>query len=218
MPRIRTIKPEFWTSEQVLNCSPFARLLFIGIWNFCDDAGRFSARPRELKAKIFPEDDVNVQGLLTELSVNGLVDFYENGEIYGVVTGWERNQVINRPQPPRYPEPPTNSNGYNPFTEHSVSIHGPFTGERKGKEGKEGKGKERSLSPASCEARDAHPTKGVRECPEDFQPDLTTLQTLYAEGFSERDVYDAVASMKDWSRGGGKRKTSSQIVGLGCAT
>ena len=79
-------------------------------------------------------------------------------------------------------------------------------------EGKEGNGKEGSLSPASCEARDAHPTKGVRECPEDFQPDLPTLQTLYAEGFSERDVYDAVASMKDWSRGGGKRKKDWNAV------
>ena len=39
MARIRTIKPEFWTSEQVVDCSPTARLLFIGLWNFCDDGG-----------------------------------------------------------------------------------------------------------------------------------------------------------------------------------
>lgn len=34
MARIRTIKPEFWTSEQVMGCAPLARLLFIGLWNF----------------------------------------------------------------------------------------------------------------------------------------------------------------------------------------
>lgn len=37
MPRIRTIKPEYWTSEQVLDLSIPARLAFIGLWNFCDD-------------------------------------------------------------------------------------------------------------------------------------------------------------------------------------
>ena len=39
MARIRSIKPEFWTAEQVMECSPMARLLFIGMWNFCDDGG-----------------------------------------------------------------------------------------------------------------------------------------------------------------------------------
>ena len=28
-----------WTSEQIVECSPIARLLFIGMWNFCDDGG-----------------------------------------------------------------------------------------------------------------------------------------------------------------------------------
>jgi len=34
MARIRTIKPEFWTAEQVMELSRDARLLFIGMWNF----------------------------------------------------------------------------------------------------------------------------------------------------------------------------------------
>jgi len=50
MARIRTIKPEFWVSEQVGECSPNARLLFIGMWNFCDDRGVHPAKPnRSLK-------------------------------------------------------------------------------------------------------------------------------------------------------------------------
>ena len=59
MGRIRTIKPEFWTSEQIMECSPNARLLFIGIWNFCDDAGIHPASPKTLKAEIFPSDDIS---------------------------------------------------------------------------------------------------------------------------------------------------------------
>ena len=32
MPRIRTIKPEFWTDEKIIELSLPARLLFIGLW------------------------------------------------------------------------------------------------------------------------------------------------------------------------------------------
>jgi hypothetical protein len=46
MARIRTIRPEFWTSEQVTECSMPARLLFIGLWNFCDDGGRMPYSPK----------------------------------------------------------------------------------------------------------------------------------------------------------------------------
>ena len=33
MPKIRAIHPEFWTDEKVVEGSPLARLLFIGMWN-----------------------------------------------------------------------------------------------------------------------------------------------------------------------------------------
>jgi hypothetical protein len=39
MARIRTIKPEFWTDEKVVECSFEARLMFIGMFNFADDKG-----------------------------------------------------------------------------------------------------------------------------------------------------------------------------------
>ena len=32
MARIRTVKPEFWTDEKVVECSIPARLLFIGLF------------------------------------------------------------------------------------------------------------------------------------------------------------------------------------------
>ena len=56
MSRIRTVKPEFWTSEQIIACSPIARLLFIGLWNFCDDNGVHPASYIRLKAEVFPPD------------------------------------------------------------------------------------------------------------------------------------------------------------------
>lgn len=101
MARIRSIKPEFWSSEQVMECSPMARLLFIGLWNFCDDGGNHVASAKTVKAEIFPGDDISstgVQGLLDELSSNSLVAFYTNaGKDYLHVTGWKKHQKIDRP-------------------------------------------------------------------------------------------------------------------------
>lgn len=109
MARYRTIKPEFWSSEQVMECSPIARLMFIGMWNFADDAGRLYFSAKTLKAQIFPGDDItaeNVRGMLDELSSNGLVRFYAvDGKEYLLITGWH-HQKIDRPQKPRHPEPP----------------------------------------------------------------------------------------------------------------
>jgi hypothetical protein len=108
MARIRTIKPEFWTGEQVMECTPIARLLFIGLWNFCDDAGRHPMTPRQIKALVFPSDDFtveNIQEMLDELSSNGLIKPYVvGGKDYFEVTGW-RHQKIDRPQSPKYPAP-----------------------------------------------------------------------------------------------------------------
>lgn len=94
MARIRTIKPEFWSSEQVMECQPLTRLLFIGIWNFCDDGGNHPDSEKTIKARVFPGD---------ELSSNGLLSFYEHsGKQYLHVCGWE-HQRIDKPTF-KYPE------------------------------------------------------------------------------------------------------------------
>lgn len=75
MPRMRMVKPEFWTDSKVVRVSRDARLLFIGLWNFADcDAGHVEADPFGLKMKIFPADDVHVEELLGELIHIGLVE------------------------------------------------------------------------------------------------------------------------------------------------
>lgn len=101
MARIRTVKPEFWSSEQVMECSPMARLMFIGLWNFCDDAGNHVASAKTIKAEIFPGDDISstdVQRMLDELSSNSLIAFYTNdSKAYLHVTGWKKHQKIDKP-------------------------------------------------------------------------------------------------------------------------
>jgi len=101
MSRIRTIKPEFWTSGQVMACSPQARLLFIGLWNFCDDHGVHPASLMRLKAKVFPGDSFtteNISQWITELIHNKLIYGYVvDGQSYWIVTGWGKHQRIDKP-------------------------------------------------------------------------------------------------------------------------
>lgn len=108
MARIRTTKPEFWTSEQVLSCSPLARLMFIGLWNFCDDNGVHTASHVRLKAEVFPGDDISVdkiKRLIAELISNNLLREYSvDGKLYWIVTGWKKHQRIEKPTT-KYPLP-----------------------------------------------------------------------------------------------------------------
>lgn len=112
MARLRTIKPEFWVSEQIAECSTSARLAFIGIWNFCDDRGVHPAKPRTLKAELFPMDDITADQVgewVDELIHAGLLAaFTAEGDEYWVVTGWAKHQKIDRPSY-KHPQPPQNS-------------------------------------------------------------------------------------------------------------
>lgn len=130
MARIRTIKPDFWTSEQVMECSPTARLMFIGMWNFADDAGRMPFSPKSVKAKVFPADDISaddVRRMILELSSIGLVLIYSVADAeFLQITGWH-HQRIDKPQPARYPAP---------FIDNSANAPGTLPPDRKGKEGK----------------------------------------------------------------------------------
>jgi hypothetical protein len=96
MARIRSVKPQFWTSEQVAECSPNARLLFIGLWNFCDDYGIHPASVKRAKMEIFPSDDfcsADIRRMVDELIANGLLEEYEIAESqYWRVTGWDKHQ------------------------------------------------------------------------------------------------------------------------------
>lgn len=97
MARIRSIKPEYWTSEQVMGVSRDARLLFIGLWNFCDDGGNHPASAITLKAEVLPGDDVTaatVMQWVDELIEQQLLVEYEvDGREFWHVTGWHHQRI-----------------------------------------------------------------------------------------------------------------------------
>lgn len=73
MPKIRGVKPEFWTDDAIVDLSIPARLLFIGLWNYACDNGHLDDKPKQIKMRILPADDVNVDELLDELEAHSRI-------------------------------------------------------------------------------------------------------------------------------------------------
>lgn len=110
MPRIRSIRPEFWSDEKIGRLSFGARLLYIALWSFADDDGYGRALPKELAGFAFPYDDAidspHVRGMLGELSGSGLVTLYEvSGNPYYWIPTFKRYQKPDKPTPSRLPKP-----------------------------------------------------------------------------------------------------------------
>lgn len=141
MARIRTIKPEFFTSEDIVALSPLARLLYVAIWLEADREGRLQWRPKTLKMRYLPADDCDVLKLATELVDAGLVVPYEaNGVQLAEVPTFTRHQVINnRETPSALPARVTDA----PATREARVTDAPARVKAEGKEGKEGKGESR---------------------------------------------------------------------------
>ncbi|MFI5473156.1 hypothetical protein ACIA6D_23315 [Streptomyces cacaoi] len=155
MARIRTIKPEFFTSLTVADLPLTARLTFVGLWTHADDAGRCVDDPRLIKAAIWPLDDrtaADVELDLRALSESSLITRYTlKQKRYIAVTGWDEHQRINRPTASKLPAPEEGeTTPPDPVTrgnDDSLRSHPQLTEdspqERKGKEGnREGKGKD----------------------------------------------------------------------------
>jgi len=112
--RIRSIKPEFWRSDDIASLSLADRLLFIGLWSYVDDSGVGVDRLALICADLFaadlerdpPEVYGRVTGGLQELSRRGLITRYEvDGKPFLHVTTWGSHQRIEKPSKPRYPLP-----------------------------------------------------------------------------------------------------------------
>ncbi len=103
MARIRTIKPDFWTDEEIVELDPMDRLLFIGLWNFCDDQGYIDYRPKKLKMQIFPADDFDLPAAMERLRKSSLVDAYDAPTgVVAHIRNWSKHQRVNNPSKERY--------------------------------------------------------------------------------------------------------------------
>lgn len=144
MARIRTIKPQFFTSETIGSLSMEARLAFVGLWTHVDDEGRCVDNPKLIRAAVFPLDDIpveSVEAMLGELASSGLIARYQHEDhSYLVVTNWKEHQAINHPRPSAYPPAPVPSrNGTGTVRDRSRKATGDLPpGIRKGNIEREG--------------------------------------------------------------------------------
>ena len=108
MPRIRSIKPEFFTSETIAALPLSARLTFIGLWTYVDDNGVGLDNELLITAAVWPleETAVRIREDLVALAEKGLVKRYGDARRrYLFITSWDEHQKVAHPSKPRYPRP-----------------------------------------------------------------------------------------------------------------
>lgn len=174
MARIRTIKPEFFTSEDIVSLTPLARVFYIALWCEADREGRLSWKPKTLKMRYLPADDCDIDSLAQELIDAGMIVLYEvDGALFADIPSFTKHQVINNRE----------SASTFPARVRDASTRVKAEG-RKGKEGKEGN--TRHATPHECSLFDRfwseYPNKtakdAARKAFEKRKPDDHMLQKM----------------------------------------
>lgn len=103
MARIRTIKPEFWTHEDLSAQPEATHMLAAALLNYADDHGYFNAHPALIKAACFPLRELStpVPESLKKLEKIGYLKFGtgSDGKRYGWIPTFDDHQVVNRAKP-----------------------------------------------------------------------------------------------------------------------
>lgn len=112
MPRIRSIKPEFWEDEDIGSLPVQARLLYIATWSLADDEGLLRWSPVYLRSSVFMYDEsvseADVRAWMGVLEREGKVFPYKGGRSklsLAFIVQFHRHQRINRPSPSKLPAP-----------------------------------------------------------------------------------------------------------------
>jgi hypothetical protein len=111
VPRIRSIKPDFFTSETIARLDKSARLTFIGLWTYVDDNGVGVLNEMLISAALYPLDSphdalADLHEDLRSLSGESLVTLFEaSGKRYISINSWSEHQKVSHPRNARYPRP-----------------------------------------------------------------------------------------------------------------
>ncbi|MEU6416007.1 hypothetical protein [Streptomyces spiralis] len=110
MARIRTFKPEAFTSESLAQVSVYAERTFFGLISRADDQGRVRDQPAALCGELWAvrggRTPVDIEDDLIQLAAADLICRYEDdeGKRYLHIVTWHRHQKINRASRSRHPE------------------------------------------------------------------------------------------------------------------
>ena len=104
----RIIKESICTSENIDSLSQFAEISFYRLMVNCDDYGRFDARPKVVKSRLFPLKAVKESEIvkaLNEMVKADLIIVYEvDGKQYLQMKTWDKHQQV-RAKRSKYPSP-----------------------------------------------------------------------------------------------------------------
>jgi len=119
--RARNIKPGFFLNCELSDVDFASRLLFIGLWCYADREGRFEWKPKQIKAAIFPYDNVNIDKLLCNLMSLHVITCHDTT---GYVENFKKHQS---PHPheakSRLPEKPLQNQCHDmSLTLHEMSV------------------------------------------------------------------------------------------------
>lgn len=116
MARIRTFKPELFTSPTIAGLELQTRWSFIGLLPYVDDAGRGRDDARLIKAAVWPLDDdvthVEVEKDLLELAAAGLIERWiddASARPFLRIRSWREHQKISNPGASKIPPSPEES-------------------------------------------------------------------------------------------------------------
>lgn len=107
MPRIRTLKPEFWTDEKLALLDPLDRLVFLGLISMADDYGRLIDNVKMLDGQLFPFTDDSVEPSLATLAQLSRILRYTStsGQNLIQIVGWKNHQKVDHPGKEILPAP-----------------------------------------------------------------------------------------------------------------
>ena len=112
--RIRSIKPEFWRSDDITALAWTERLLFIGLWSYVDDNGVGLDKLASITADLFAGDierdsseafERVSRGLQKLSDASRITRYTVEGKRFIHITNWDKHQRIDKPNKSRYPLP-----------------------------------------------------------------------------------------------------------------
>ena len=204
MARIRTIKPEFFTSEDIVSLPPLTRLLYIALWCEADKEGRLAWKPMTFKLRYFPGDACDIAAMCDELVKAKLVKLYGDGLAF--IPKFKTHQHINpRESSSILPDPDAS-------TTRQPRVSTRHTHDSDAQGGREGKGKERS----SSEPDGSEPVLSGFAIPLNDRSEwgipLTTVQD-WKQAYPAVDVEQELREMRAWANANpAKRKTSRGVA------
>lgn len=214
MARIRTIKPEFFTSEDIVSLTPLARILYIALWCEADKEGRMVWKPTTFKLRYMPGDNCDINELCKEIADRGLVVLYGAG--YAYIPSFKSHQHINpRETGSQLPEPNEKGTRHARVGTRQSRVSDWTVTHREEGKGREGKGKEGKEDSAEPPSDSPPPSDVVVSIPLVDKTEFQVNQEMIDEwkvSFPAVDIVGSLLRMRAWSNANPANKKTSRGV------